>query len=649
MNRNPAASFSLLTSAAAGLGRCSSSRSAVLLLPHARALQAVNSSSSTTRRRPRIAVGNGAGHSSNNNTGSGARPGAAEEFLRQWQQHQPHRCLSSSSPQPAREEEKRRGGAESSSSSAASAGDESDDEQAPKKKKAGRPNQNSKITAAQILKGRQRKVCQINQQASLEDAIKMLASNNVGSSMVFDEKIPGGPKVIVGIFTARDVLKALDKHADKHEALRSPVQHIMTPMSRVIHCSPDETLEKVQYIMVELKLRTLPVVKDGVIHGIITLGDVVNHHYSSEEIGGKKAFIKGVTGRLGLPTGTRVATHLIKEGVKRRIKFKVGVAKLPHPFKRRDGVAPNLRAHGPADYATDLDLSEDASFVLTLPWLHENGDEATYVGIADGVGSWREHGVDPREYSHRLMELSEEFVRNSAPKAPNLMAPIVRPLDVLSSAWEAIAKEKVVGSSTACIATLDMELNQLSFCNVGDNGIVIMRHIDSDVAGYMRDKTTPRPLRTNDFRIAFVSRQQLRSFNLPYQLGFTNTRAETCFDTPSDADNSSIPVMRGDVIIMGTDGLFDNVELDEICSIALDWEQKWFTNGAHSAGLRAADFPDESIQELANTLCRRARELSLDQKRDSPFAILAKENDIMWGGGMPDDCTIVAIRVVKTT
>jgi protein phosphatase PTC7 len=100
---------------------------------------------------------------------------------------------------------------------------------------------------------------------------------------------------------------------------------------------------------------------------------------------------------------------------------------------------------------------------------------------------------------------------------------------------------------------------------------------------------------------------------------------------------------------MGTDGLFDNVELDEICSIALAWEQKWFGSGAHSSGLRASDFPEESVQELAMTLCRRARELSLDQKRDSPFAILAKENDIMWGGGMPDDCTIFAMRVVKTT
>ncbi len=61
----------------------------------------------------------------------------------------------------------------------------------------------------------------------------------------------------------------------------------MTPVGRMIHCSPDETLEKVQYIMVELKIRALPVVKDGVIYGIITLGDVINHHYRSVRPAGR--------------------------------------------------------------------------------------------------------------------------------------------------------------------------------------------------------------------------------------------------------------------------------------------------------------------------------------------------------------------------
>jgi protein phosphatase PTC7 len=48
---------------------------------------------------------------------------------------------------------------------------------------------------------------------------------------------------------------------------------------------------------------------------------------------------------------------------------------------------------------------------------------------------------------------------------------------------------------------------------------------------------------------------------------------------------------------------------------------------------------------LAKRIVMKARELSLDKNRDSPFAVLAKENDIMWGGGMPDDTTVVVARV----
>ena len=41
----------------------------------------------------------------------------------------------------------------------------------------------------------------------------------------------------------------------------------------------------------------------------------------------------------------------------------------------------------------------------------------------------------------------------------------------------------------------------------------------------------------------------------------------------------------------------------------------------------------ERIHELAEALCQKARENSLDSATDSPFALLAKDNDIMWSGG----------------
>ena len=56
---------------------------------------------------------------------------------------------------------------------------------------------------------------------------------------------------------------------------------------------------------------------------------------------------------------------------------------------------------------------------------------------------------------------------------------------------------------------------------------------------------------------------------------------------------------------------------------------------------------DNVLKRLAIEIVEKAREMSLDKNRDSPFALLAKENDIMWGGGMPDDTSVLVARVVK--
>ena len=77
--------------------------------------------------------------------------------------------------------------------------------------------------------------------------------------------------------------------------------------------------------------------------------------------------------------------------------------------------------------------------------------------------------------------------------------------------------------------------------------MVVIRHIDSETAGYMRERQLPRHLRTNDLRIAYLSQQQLRSFNLPYQLGYSGgiPNYSGSFETPADANTASIPVMPG--------------------------------------------------------------------------------------------------------
>lgn len=96
---------------------------------------------------------------------------------------------------------------------------------------------------------------------------------------------------------------------------------------------------------------------------------------------------------------------------------------------------------------------------------------------------------------------------------------------------------------------------------------------------------------------------------------------------------ADVTVLPGDIIILATDGLFDNMDLDEIVKEVAAWER--------------GDAADR-VDALAEQLVQKARLLSLDKNRDSPFALLAKENDIMWGGGMPDDTSVVVARVTRT-
>jgi protein phosphatase PTC7 len=324
--------------------------------------------------------------------------------------------------------------------------------------------------------------------------------------------------------------------------------------------------------------------------------------------------------------------------------------------------------HGPRAPASEADLSEDAYFVYNADFPDEKDPSterhATYFGVADGVGSWREYGVDPREFSHRLMLECENILVEATAHSQRggdgqRFRRMIAPAEILAQAYQRTKAANIIGSCTACIGLFDNTRHQLHFSNLGDSGIIVLRHIDSDVAGSLkRDREKPRHERTSDLRVAFVSQQQLRSFNHPFQLGWTGEEVEdeeTSFKTAKDSCTTSIHVRRGDIIIMATDGLFDNVDVDEIAEIVLEWEQKnGFIRGGDIAareqrwlmGNSLTVLSSERVKSLSDALCERAREHSLDQTRDSPFAVLAKENDIMWSGGMPDDCTVVVAHVV---
>jgi len=527
----------------------------------------------------------------------------------------------------------------------------------------------------------------IREDATIRDAIPTVIEGGLSGMMVVeaikdisenDKDKHNSSQRVVGLLTSRDLLRMMaaglkEDGLTDEEIMNKIVGDYMTPISQVIYARPSETIGMCRSLMAKLGVKCLPVLsKEGKVEGLITARDMNDYGLSASDKGGKKSYLNDISERVGLSSDTSMAepppymlSHLALE--QKPLAANVGVDELPHPFKTHDGVGSNRRDHGPQDLASDLDLSEDAYFCTRVHLEDENDQvlrDVTYFGVADGVGSWKQYGVDPRLFSHKLMEECENVLleachRDKDPGGGKFRR-VIPPADIIAQAYERVKAENIIGSSTACVALFDCIRHQLHFSNLGDSGIIVLRHIDSDIAGTLkRDRITPRAERTSDLRVAFISQQQLFSFNHPYQLGWTgetlSSDETTSFKTARDSCTTSIHLRRGDIIIMATDGLFDNVDIDDITKIALKWEQGvgLIRGGDIAARERRWALGDsltllssEKVGSLATELCEIARESSLDSTKDSPFAMLAKDNDIMWSGGMPDDCTVIVAHVV---
>ncbi|CAI7781335.1 unnamed protein product [Closterium sp. NIES-53] len=227
---------------------------------------------------------------------------------------------------------------------------------------------------------------------------------------------------------------------------------------------------------------------------------------------------------------------------------------------------------------------------------HRGGEDAFFildgaaVGVADGVGGWAEIGVDAGLYARELMGHVQRAVEDE-PKGG------ADPMRVLERAHSSTAS---YGSSTACVAVL--QADQLQAANLGDSGFLIIRH------GHA----------------IFKSPSQQHDFNFPFQLGSEGG------DSPLSADVYSLPVAPGDVVVMGTDGLFDNVFDNEVSSLV---------SHALLRGL--------SPQSTAEHLAALARDRALDRFRLSPFARAAQEAGYRYIGGKLDDITVVVSYVTE--
>lgn len=117
-----------------------------------------------------------------------------------------------------------------------------------------------------VLQGKPRHdVITIAPDATTRSLISLLAENNVGALVV-----SGDGRSVDGIVSERDVVRRL---AADETSLDAPVSSIMT--SQVHTCDPASAVDELMQLMTEHRIRHVPVVTDGVLSGIISIGDVV--------------------------------------------------------------------------------------------------------------------------------------------------------------------------------------------------------------------------------------------------------------------------------------------------------------------------------------------------------------------------------------
>jgi CBS domain-containing protein len=114
----------------------------------------------------------------------------------------------------------------------------------------------------------------ITPEASVFDALKLMAEKNVGALLVMAKG-----EQPVGIFTERDYARKIILMA--RSSKETAVREVMT--SPVMYVSADRTSEECMALMTEHRLRHLPVMDDGKLIGLISIGDLVKDVISEQK------------------------------------------------------------------------------------------------------------------------------------------------------------------------------------------------------------------------------------------------------------------------------------------------------------------------------------------------------------------------------
>ena len=129
-------------------------------------------------------------------------------------------------------------------------------------------------SAAQVLKAKPRQTVEtVAPSTSVFDAVKLMAEKNIGALLVLEQQ------KIVGIITERDYARKIVLMA--RTSKDTSVREAMT--ASVMYVGPDQTTEECMALMTDNRLRHLPVVDQGRLLGLISIGDLVKDIISEQK------------------------------------------------------------------------------------------------------------------------------------------------------------------------------------------------------------------------------------------------------------------------------------------------------------------------------------------------------------------------------
>eukprot|EP00796_Vickermania_ingenoplastis_P008689 gene8689-6110_t len=292
-----------------------------------------------------------------------------------------------------------------------------------------------------------------------------------------------------------------------------------------------------------------------------------------------------------------------------------------------------------------------------LPEKLATGGEDAYIStssvqaVLDGVSWWRDNlSVDAGLYSAALAKHMYDYVED------DLMGDLpASSLRLLQRGYELSKHGKILGTTTALVATLQGENKRIQ--DRDEYVVPELAEIEEDPSIASSSAATVYPNNLLDVayvgdcgllvirngQILFASEEQQHDVDYPFQLGDGSP------DTPRDGVRLLIPVRRGDIVLMGSDGIFDNVYTAKLCDLmwAALSDSPFFRalRGQGDASMHPGDALDATLTALNHGIeqvVAEALTVSQDIRADSPYATRCIENGANFEGGKPDDMTVLA-------